>query len=89
MRKTVNMLKNLTTIQAARYIELSKKLQKDLNGIKVDLDDPCDRAILEVCNLSKSETFELLSLHDALHAPDLDDMEDTKRISTQEMEIIR
>lgn len=91
MRRTVNMLKKLTTLQASRYIELTKKLLDDLNGIKLDLSDPCDRAILNVCGLTDEETFELLSLFDALNAPDLDELDDTKRvsISTQDLEAIR
>ena len=91
MRRTVNMLKKLTTLQASRYIELSKKLLKDLNGIKLDLSDPCDRSILNVCGLTDEETFELLSLYDALNAPDLDELDDTVKvtISTQDLEAIR
>lgn len=91
MRRTVNMLKKLTTLQASRYIELSKKLLDYLKGIKLDLSDPCDRAILSVSGLTDEETFELMSLHDALNAPDLDDLDDTKRvsISTQDLEAIR
>ena len=90
MRKTVNMVKKLSVAQASRYIELSKKLLKDLNGVKLDLSDPCDRAILDVC-LVPSEAYELLSLYDALNAPDLDDLDDTKKvsISTQDLEAIR
>lgn len=58
-----------------RYYELAAKVRDNLDecGIRLDLNNPCDRAILDVCGLTKEEAFELLSLFDAIQCDTDDD----------------
>ena len=52
----------------ARYNELSLRLRAETeeSGVKLDLNCPCDRAILSECGLTPEETFEFLALFDAM-----------------------
>ena len=56
-----------------RYIHLKARATQD---VELDLNDPSDRAILDVCGLNTDEAAELLELHDELFAPYSDLMED-------------
>lgn len=69
----------MTNEQLARYTELSTLVRRETeeSGIKLDLNCPCDRAILSECGLTEGEVFELLSLYD-LRWGDVAD--DTRRI---------
>jgi len=66
-------------MRTERYYELAWKVRDAIDdaGIKLDLDCPCDRAILSECGLTPEETFEFLALYDAIRA---DDDEDTRRV---------
>ena len=75
-RPVANMLKALTVREASRYIELMEKAQG--KALSFDLNDPCDRAILDVC-ISATEALELLSLHDRLNDAMLE-YDDTKKV---------
>lgn len=51
----------MTKADYLRYRELLDRA-KEGGTISMDLDDPCDRAILDVC-LKAAEAVELLGLH--------------------------
>lgn len=55
-------------MRTKRYYELAWKVRDAIDdaGIKLDLDCPCDRAILSECGLTASEALEFLSLWDAI-----------------------
>jgi hypothetical protein len=62
-------------MRTERYYELAAKLTKDMDecGIKLDLDCPCDRAILTECGLTAEESLEFLGLFDAIQCDTDDD----------------
>lgn len=62
-----------------RYYELAAKVRENLDecGIRLDLNCPCDRAILTECGLTPAEAFEFLALFDAKQN-DFED--DTRRV---------
>jgi hypothetical protein len=65
-----------------RYYELAWKVRDNIDeaGIKLDLNCPCDRAILSECGLTPSEVLEFLGLWDAGQSSDrLED--ETRRTS--------
>lgn len=55
-------------MRTKRYYELAAKISKEMDesGIKLDLNCPCDRAILTEFGLTDKESFEFLSLFDAI-----------------------
>lgn len=69
------------TLRTPRYFELAWKVRNNLDdaGIKLDLNCPCDRAILSECGLTEGEAFEFLSLWDAVQDEDRR-FDDTRRV---------
>jgi hypothetical protein len=67
-----------------RYYELAAKLDDEIYevGIKLDLNCPCDRAILSECGLTPEEAFELLSLWDEAHD---ESEEETRRFPIEDL----
>lgn len=49
-----------------RYEHLKARATSE---VSLDLEDPCDRAILTECGLSEEEAAELVQLHDELFEP--------------------
>lgn len=70
------------TKRTKRYYELAWKVRNNMDeaGIKLDLDCPCDRAILSECGLTEAEAFEFLSLWDDVQAEDRR-FEDTRKVN--------
>lgn len=62
----------MTTARTNRYFELAHKVRANLDdaGLRLDLDCPCDRAILSECGLTPEEAFEFLALWDTVQAED-------------------
>ena len=56
-----------------RYMHLKARATQD---VELDLFDPSDRAIVDVCLGSAEEAAELLALHDELFEPYTDLMEE-------------
>ena len=67
-----------------RYYELAAKLDDEVHecGIKLDLNCPCDRAILSECGLTTEEAFEFLSLWDEAHG---EIEEETRRFPIEDL----
>lgn len=88
VRPCANMLRALTVREASRYIELREKANEGLSQDEHhDLDDYCDRAVLDV-TITSGEALELLSLHDRLRDA-FAEFDDTKKISVKEMQAVR
>lgn len=66
-------------MNSLRYYELAAKLDDEIHesGIRLDLNCPCDRAILSECGLTAEEAFEFLALFDAQN---YDGEDDTRRV---------
>ena len=75
------------TARTLRYYKLAWKVRDslDADGISLDLNCPCDRAILDECGLTPKEAAEFLTLWDEIQAEDARLLNPSSMVFAREM----